>query len=66
MTPDQARNLARQCVNCRNLLPCREGNWRVVWDGINCANYISREVIPVGHKTARAHDGGPVSISNQQ
>jgi hypothetical protein len=63
MTPAQARNLARQCVNCRNLVPCREGNWRVVWDGINCDNFLSKEAISVG-KTQEpnpVHDGGPVS-----
>lgn len=44
MTPTQARSLARQCINCANLVPCRVGSWAVVMgDGVNCDNFVSRE-----------------------
>ncbi len=66
MTPDQARNLARQCLHCGNLLRCKDENWPVVWDGINCDNFISKEAIPVAEKMARTYDGSTISSSHEK
>jgi len=48
------------------MLRCKDENWLVVWDGINCDNFISKEAIQVADKMARTHDGGPISSHDKR